>query len=397
MITPTTPLLVPVPFALAVDPLPRRASMHSRALALGALVLAPTHASGEGAGARAALREALGSDLRAAESSSAGEKGGWKIRWPPVQFTLYPTVPTPGPTPPTPGPTPLPTPLPVMRQMGNGGCKGALLDDKYVFGTLEKPNTLENLKEQCLGDARCKVMVYHPTGSSLHAFCERSSRDADVWLKVEGPRDGLDLCMNLDGCLWSGGPCETGPGMCDPKSGQCSAPGRKAQGTPCDDGDSFTSNDQCSSYGSCYGQERDCLREPCPASTACKSHFCTNPQSFDLKSYCSYSINYDAKCDDGNAATLDDRCDRDGVCQAVRVGNFSITSLKGCGSGPEAACKGYGRRFGNFTGCFAACADDSECRYVQTQNGSGGDCSLFKKCCSSSPARFGQVYQKPVK
>jgi hypothetical protein len=201
-------------------------------LALGALALAPTDASGEGARARAALREALGSDLRAAESSSAGDTGGW-IKWP--RITLPPTVPT--------VPTPLPTPLPVMRQMGNGGCKGELLDDKYVFGTLE--NTLEKLKDRCLADARCKVMVYHPTGSSLHAFCNRSLRSADVWLKVEG--DGLDLCKNLDGCLWSGGPCETGPGTCDAKSGQCSAPGRKAQGTRCDDGDSFTSNDQCSS------------------------------------------------------------------------------------------------------------------------------------------------------
>ena len=349
------------------------------AAGLGAAVLAQALCSGDGEGARTALREALRTDALAGSSSDAG--GGWDLTWPPTwRITKRPTAPTVP-------PTPAPTPEPAMQQLGPGGCKSELLDGRYVFGTLEV------VKALCLADARCKVVVYHATGSGLHAFCERDKRFADVWLKLEGPRAGLDLCKNLGGCTWSGGPCETGPGACDAKTGRCSAAGRVTDGTACDDGNSFTSDDRCSS-GLCAGHERDCLRAPCPASTACVSRRCVNPEAFFEKSFCVSSINNGAKCDDGNAATLDDTCDRQGTCVAGKVGNMTLASFYRCGSTADAACKAYGTRYDGLAGCFSACGADPDCRFVQTQVGSGGDCSLFKKCCSASTARIGQVYQK---
>jgi hypothetical protein len=72
-----------------------------------------------------------------------------------------------------------------------------------------------------------------------------------------------------------------------------------------------------------------------------------------------------------------------------------FSSLNGCGSTADAECKGYGTRFGDPEGYFAACSDDPGCLYVQTPIGTGGNCSsLFKTCCAPSTPRLGQIYQR---
>jgi hypothetical protein len=282
--------------------------------------------------------------------------------------------------------------MPEMRQMGKGGCQNrnasALLKGSYVMGELE------DVKASCLADARCKVMVYHTSGSGLHAFCERDpNRLADVWLKVEGSRAGLNLCENLGGCTWSGGPCQTGPGTCDASTGRCSSTGLVADGTPCDDGDLFTSDDRCA-HGGCAGHERNCLKTPCPASSACVTNSCVNPVLFSQPSFCAISYNRGVSCDDGDAATPSSVCDDKGTCIAKQVAQMTLTSLTGCRSNSDAACKPYGTRYGDIPGCFAACGTDPNCLFVQTQVGFGGDCSLYNKCCSPG-TRTGQVYKKP--
>ena len=293
-----------------------RRSLLAAALCAACALQAPRRASADGA--RGAVRGAVREALR--------ENGAWDQVTQDSQplASGAPTQPT---APPTQSPTAKPEmlrPPEMLRQNGWGGClncnASALLNNTYVLGSLEE------VKAKSLADARCKVMVYSASGSGLHASCERDpKRLADVWIKVEVSRAGLNLCTNLGGCTWSGGPCQTGPGTCDTSTGRCSSPGHVTDGTSCDDGDLFTSDDRCA-YGSCASHERNCLKTPCPASSACVRHSCINPAGFfsSQKSYCVVSYNQGASCDDGDAATPSRVCDSRGTCVAKQVGEMTL-------------------------------------------------------------------------
>eukprot|EP00756_Hemistasia_phaeocysticola_P012354 Hpha_TRINITY_DN15188_c1_g7::TRINITY_DN15188_c1_g7_i1::g.128523::m.128523 len=121
-------------------------------------------------------------------------------------------------------------------------------------------------------------------------------------------------------------------GECDPATGACKEPPRKADGTACDDGSPLTGGDSCRMAGGkfqCAGDDLCKTAQACVAQSQCHNvgvcdpvlnpsgpDYCTNPQKMD-----------GTKCDDGDADTLNDTCTL-GQCRGVTC-NISIVSSEG--------------------------------------------------------------------
>lgn len=114
-----------------------------------------------------------------------------------------------------------------------------------------------------------------------------------------------DTCNAAGECRGQGDPCSGPDGdvdcseSCNESEQACTAP--DPEGAGCDDGVSCSVGDQCS-LGVCLsGEERGCND-----ANPCTDDFC------DANGGCTSVFN-EAPCDDGNACTLLDRCER-GVC-----------------------------------------------------------------------------------
>jgi Tol biopolymer transport system component len=95
-------------------------------------------------------------------------------------------------------------------------------------------------------------------------------------------------CSGADGCH--------DPGECNPETGLC--PNPRPDGTPCDDQNLCTRNDQCV-RSRCQGQRVNCTgADGCHDAGECdpQTGLCPNPRPDGTA------------CNDGNACTLDDRC-----------------------------------------------------------------------------------------
>jgi hypothetical protein len=117
--------------------------------------------------------------------------------------------------------------------------------------------------------------------------CHEAPGDCDTStnLCVYTPKPLGDPCSPDDPCLDEGtcnaagdcdgppiacdqpGECEGGPGMCNSDTGNCEYPALDA-GSPCDDGNACTIDDDCDSEGTCVPGEE------CPSTNPCESSAC---------------------------------------------------------------------------------------------------------------------------
>ena len=163
--------------------------------------------------------------------------------------------------------------------------------------------------------------------SQCHLAGECSLGECSQPLKPAGTpcNDGVAATMN-DACTDTGecrgtNPCDEvectpisqchNAGVCDPlQGGLCSTP-LKDNGTPCDDGRAATVNDACVA-GECVGEDL-CADVTCEPISTCHEAGVCQPQTGE----CTSPLKSDgAECDDGDAATIDDRC-FDGLCSGL--------------------------------------------------------------------------------
>jgi hypothetical protein len=128
--------------------------------------------------------------------------------------------------------------------------------------------------------------------------------------------DGLfctatDSCVDgqcvggLPDCATDVGTCQVVVG-CDEETNQCiTAPA--PYGTTCDDGLFCTVEDQCDSFGTCYGTTRDCASE----AGQCESSFGCDEATDTCLSTPTTSGTF---CDDGLFCTVNETCDGLGAC-----------------------------------------------------------------------------------
>lgn len=142
-------------------------------------------------------------------------------------------------------------------------------------------------------------------------FCDPETGACVRQPKEDGsPCDDGDLCTTEDQC--SDGVCQAGrsveciaadachdAGVCDPETGECSTPA-VTDGTPCDDSDLCTQDDTCQAGACTPGAPVMCADpEQCLEAGVC------NPNS----GACEYAEKMDGTpCDDGNLCTNDDVC-----------------------------------------------------------------------------------------
>lgn len=192
----------------------------------------------------------------------------------------------------------------------------------------------------------------------------------------------LTTCTPLDECHEEG--------VCDPATGQCTAP-EKPDGAPCSDGDLCTTGDQCVA-GLCVGPSpvscldgSACTTDVCEPGVGCSNqtvscddeNACT-ADSCDAVSGCAHEP---VTCDDGDACTADE-CDP--------VSGCSIAPIS-CDDGDPCTADGCDSE----TGCFhvpssgAACpaangtgvCDLGTCGIAACDPGWGNcDCSLSNGC-----------------
>eukprot|EP01059_Diplonema_ambulator_P030329 TRINITY_DN5151_c0_g1_i9.p1 TRINITY_DN5151_c0_g1~~TRINITY_DN5151_c0_g1_i9.p1 ORF type:complete len:6713 (+),score=1239.17 TRINITY_DN5151_c0_g1_i9:1796-20140(+) len=178
---------------------------------------------------------------------------------------------------------------------------------------------------QCWGQGVCAGAPCSSTGPQCKVATCTGSQCVQV-PKTDGTKcnDG-DIFTSNDACL--GGVCKgislcantvcpetqcQNTGTCDPGTGKCNyVP--KQDGTQCDDGDATTFNDICTS-GRCMGQQK-CSGVTCTPRSAChdigvcdmQTGLCTEPVKPT-----------GTPCDDGQPATLNDQCAA-GTCQGTLV------------------------------------------------------------------------------
>ena len=141
----------------------------------------------------------------------------------------------------------------------------------------------------CLASDQCHVAgICDPasgTCSNPAATTGIPCNDGNACTEIDACQGGACLGSSQKICAASDA-CHTA-GTCDPATGTCSNPA-KTDGTPCNDGNPATGNDQCQG-GICLGQGCVCgTTGPC-----CDGCFAINPGG---------------PCSDGNACTLTDTC-----------------------------------------------------------------------------------------
>jgi hypothetical protein len=152
-------------------------------------------------------------------------------------------------------------------------------------------------------------------------------------------------------------------GTCDSGTGQCSHP-KKADGTPCDDGNPATLNDTCLN-GLCGG-ENLCTNVTCTALDACHDAGTCDPQT----GLCSNPPKQNgSSCNDGNPCTQTDTCQA-GVCTGsnpVVCGALDQCHVAGTCDPQTGACSNPVKQNG------AACNDGDAC--TQTDTCQAGACT----------------------
>ena len=200
-----------------------------------------------------------------------------------------------------------------------------------------------------------------------------------------------DACDAAGDCQGATIVCELGP------CGASAVPGPDGcvitlvdAGAPCDDGNLTTRDDQCTSEGACIGTGYSCSLGPCEASSTPDGEACVV-----------VLLEAGVACDDGNSGTKGDQCSSEGVCigeaYACAPTQCEVSSSPdgvGCTVVPlpegtpcddaalttrEDACDGVGACFGTPYTCTpaecdsASVADGDTC--VRTPREAGASCS----------------------
>ncbi|MGB0592500.1 MAG: SUMF1/EgtB/PvdO family nonheme iron enzyme, partial [Myxococcota bacterium] len=193
-----------------------------------------------------------------------------------------------------------------------------------------------------------------------------------------------DQCDGAGGC--AGTPYSCTPSQCDisstPNGFDCDV-AHKAVGTPCDDGDENTKDDQCDGGGACVGEVYGCVPSQCEAQSVPDGDGCA-------VSYIAQGVG----CDDGDVNTRDDACDGSGgcvgtpyTCEPTQCESKSVPDGVGCviENAPAAiacddgelgtkvdVCDGFGGCAGTPYTCEA-----NECDAASVPNGT--DCTITPK------------------
>ena len=83
-----------------------------------------------------------------------------------------------------------------------------------------------------------------------------------------------------------------------------------ATGQTCNDGNSLTSNDMCTSSGTCQGTAPQCATSGCNDNNPCTTDACT-------ATGCTFTPATGQTCNDGNSLSSNDRCTSSGSCQGT--------------------------------------------------------------------------------
>lgn len=189
----------------------------------------------------------------------------------------------------------------------------------------------------------CTEAVCDPqTGDVTHEALEVGTPcdDGNV-CTTEGACDGEGACLEGEEIDFNDdNPCTSH--ACDPITGVTE---NVLLGESCDDGDPCTFEDACNLAGQCEGIAKQCSTPP---ETGCWN---TEGSCEETTGECAYQpLSAQTGCDDGDACTLDDRCDGEGACGGTP---------KVC-EPPPAECVGDVAR--SYSG--GQCVTDGSCDFV---------------------------------
>jgi hypothetical protein len=146
------------------------------------------------------------------------------------------------------------------------------------------------------------------------------------------------------------------------QNNMCVAGAPRPSGTTCNDGNAGTINDRCNGSGSCFGTVPQCIVDTdCPAST----NACMGPQTCSNNMCVTGTPRADGTtCNDGNSSTRYD------VCQAGTCRGFACGSDAQCNDGQ--GCNGVERCVSNtcVAGTPMVCNDGNRCNGTETCSGS---------------------------
>ncbi|HET6585380.1 MAG TPA: hypothetical protein VFG69_18105 [Nannocystaceae bacterium] len=230
-----------------------------------------------------------------------------------------------------------------------------------------------------------------------------------------GEGDSTGAC---GGCIAPPGPCFASSGVCNGESCEYEP---LAAGMPCVDDEPCTFDETCDGDGVCVPGETIVCDTPPALDVLCYE----NPGTCNAAGECVYPPLAEGEdCEDGNACTLDDKCDGQGhcvsgetcesddgcnvgVCMAGECMLMPVADGTSCGANPAdrccaGTCVDISTDMGNCGGCGAACQSDEVCESVAatlecdphpasttgrcTCNGETSDCPHGQVCRTVSPA-----------
>jgi hypothetical protein len=239
---------------------------------------------------------------------------------------------------------------------GSAGC--IWLDDFGKFKIGDAGVVAPDASDAQSGDTHQDA---HAPGAADAAEDARTP-EVDAQPDTGSEREAGGRCRRVD-CTALDSECSHG--VCDPKTGECSAMPR-SEGDSCFDGNPCSQNDRCRE-GRCVGQQIDCSEYD----DDCSQGVCD-----PTVGGCTYGpTRMSLACDDANPCTLNDRCGDSGC-----IGGMPAPTTMTCNdyndcTGTSAMpdhCSGEGRCLeGADVAAGTNCNDDSECTAADSCDGNG--------------------------
>ncbi|QRO01913.1 hypothetical protein JRI60_24295 [Archangium violaceum] len=202
-----------------------------------------------------------------------------------------------------------------------GACEGAVSSvdevcngkDDDCDGTPDEGLSCDNACEECT--AKGRTCVNGQCGGCLDSHYENGTECIPKMelgkACTENRMCGSGFCV--DGVCCNVSACNSSPGQCFAATGTCSS--GTCQYTPlpttanCDDGNACTINDKCDGSGKCAaGSPRTCNTPPGQC-------YASTGTCSGLTGACEYAfLPSTTTCNDGNPCTVDDRCNGSGGC-----------------------------------------------------------------------------------
>jgi hypothetical protein len=277
--------------------------------------------------------------------------------------------------------------LPAGTCSSNGECS---YTPKSVGTTCDDGNAC-TVSDACNGSGTCvgtqmicnspPSQCHEATGTCANGTCSYALKPAGAACDDGNSCTIGDVCSSTGACAGASVTCNTPPSQCYESVGACSNGScsytPKVAGSACDDGDACTTNDRCNGSGVCVVIAISCDRPPSQ---------CYQPTGTCTNGVCSYVPKPSgASCDDGNACTNGDTCNGSGSCNGTPV---ICTSPPGQCYAPTGTCSvGVCTYPPKDSG--ASCDDGNSCTLSDMCNGSGS-CGGTPRTCNEPP---GQCYE----